>query len=289
MAKKKRKPKAPVEKLADPFEGFESLTPRDLAPKPEPDFKAIFARARTLIDQRKIAHKKERLARGLSEAAGTGKADQAVVLLKADKRGRLPSGASRIGGLPDLPRSIQWPPYRGKKLPFLAQLHLTEVADVASSAKLPRDGWLYAFGLITNDPGPDPSPTVFVHRGPASELRCVKRPADDDIWPDWTKTRVYDLVSVKFAAKPKDAILGDSYGRSPLAGWLFGEMYGGFGTAGEAADEQFRDGDDWINLLAILSVGSMTWSDAGHLYLLVRRSALARGDFSDVIAAVRSS
>ena len=289
MAKKKRKPKSPAEELADPLEGFESITPQDLAPKPQQDFQTVLARLRVQIDEQKAAHRKQRLARGLSEAAGTGEPLPAVVLRKAKPSGRLAKGASRIGALPDLPRGIEWPVYKGRKLPFVAQINLKELGGFTDAADAPRDGWLYAFDLVTNDRDVDASPVVFVHRGAdASELKRATAPAEDDIWPDWTNRRVYDLVPVAFAPAPKDEVLGESYRPSPQAGWLFGEMYGGFGTAGEVADTEFRDGDDWINLLAVLSVGSMTWSDAGHLYLLIRRSALARGDFSDVISAVGS-
>jgi hypothetical protein len=66
-------------------------------------------------------------------------------------------------------------------------------------------------------------------------------------------------------------------------------LLGRISAARKKADELMLDGDDWINLAAFHSVGSMQLSDAGHLYVLVRRSALERLDFSGAIAACCSS
>src|SRR5688572_24022681 len=75
----------------------------------ERDFNAIALRVRAEMEQRRATHMKERLARGLAETTGTGKPKPAVMLLKVQSKGRAPNGASRIGGLPDLPRSIERP------------------------------------------------------------------------------------------------------------------------------------------------------------------------------------
>ena len=40
----------------------------------------------------------------------------------------LPIGASRIGGLPDLPPGVAWPEGKGKAFSFLAQVNLLEVS-----------------------------------------------------------------------------------------------------------------------------------------------------------------
>ena len=269
-------------------------------------------------DRRKAAHVKKRLAMGLSESAGTGKPSPEVLLhhaplarlvnpkeplplnqmLKAIQAAekqrdaktlaKLPRGASRLGGLPDLPPDHPWPTYKRKKLPFVAQINLSECSRTVH-AILPKDGHLFAFALIDNVKSHRPSPcAVFLYRGAASDLVRAPQPADPDIWPDWGDIRQYEPLPA--TTKPK--------GRNPkkrseklgdTLGWLFGSMWDCFGTPGEVADERFLDGDDWITLLTCESVGTMQWSDAGHLYFLIRRSDLAKLDFSNVQVACCSS
>jgi len=57
----------------------------------------------------------------------------------------IPLGASRIGGLPDMPKSLAWPMW--EKLPhmFVAQINLAELPDIAERHLLPRIGHLYFF------------------------------------------------------------------------------------------------------------------------------------------------
>src|SRR5207237_7059928 len=102
-------------------------------------------------------HRSERQAKGLSRSAGTGKPGPRTVLQQAPEeplelnlkgrrsgdltfgeynaakavrdRGvfeRMRPGASRVGGLPDLPPGVEWPRHDGKRLPFVAQLDLSE-------------------------------------------------------------------------------------------------------------------------------------------------------------------
>jgi hypothetical protein len=210
--------------------------------------------------------------------------DAAKVRRERDLLKRLPPGASRIGGLPDLRPGVAWPTHEGKKMPFLVQIDLSEVFD-RTGGLLPRDGWLYAFGRFDLWAAHN-RVAVFIDRGPRDALRRASPPADDEIRPNFDQ-RVYKLVPVSPApAKGVDEVIDESDRR---AGWLLGEMDDIFGTPGEIAGHASREGDDWINLLAIESIGSMQWSDCGHLYLLVRRSDLAKGDLSQVLASVESS
>jgi uncharacterized protein YwqG len=58
-------------------------------------------------------------------------------------------GASKIGGLPHLPASLEWPQWKGERLAFLAQVALAELPRPAPLAELPTEGMLYFF----YDPG----------------------------------------------------------------------------------------------------------------------------------------
>jgi len=57
----------------------------------------------------------------------------------------LPLGASRFGGLPDLPAVLHWPACEGRALAHIAQLNLSEVAPLDHRDLLPSRGWLYFF------------------------------------------------------------------------------------------------------------------------------------------------
>lgn len=54
-------------------------------------------------------------------------------------------GASRIGGLPDVPDDFKWPTYHGLPLSFIAQLRLSDFAGLASPGLFPADGLLSFF------------------------------------------------------------------------------------------------------------------------------------------------
>ena len=302
---------------------FQSLEPKEEKERKRKQFDEAMAKAEVEHEIRQRAHVKERLARGLSEKAGTGDPGPRVFLrglpipdidyedkprglgemvkeINASKRrrdakvlGTLSIGHSRLGGLPDLPPDRAWPTHKGKKIPFVAQINLADIPAGADSG-LPRRGHLYAFALISNEEEHWPPPAaVFLHEGEAASLRRADAPADDDIHPDWTGQRVYETVPAK-ALPPEDrkdtADEDDEYEEpDKTIGWLQGSMDDYFGTPGEIADDFFQDGDDWINLLALHSRGSMMWSDSGDLYFLIRRSALKARDFANVLAIACSS
>ncbi len=303
------------------FAKFGDMRSDEEKQKQEDEFRAFVAEAQATAEVRRQKHREARLAQGLSAEARTGKPLGQVRLVESEKEedlpyddkprslrnmikaveaakivrdqrilDRLPLGASRIGGLPDLPPKVPWPKHHGKKLPLLAQISLSEV-PASKRGMLPPDGWLYAFGRLANGPENWPPPVcVMVHRGPREELVRAGRPTNAQVWPDWCDHRVYELIPVApLGEKQKYRGRGKLRGKGEMAGWLFGKMDDYFGTPGEMANTAMRDGDDWINLLAIKSKGSMEWSDMGHLYLLIRRSDLAKGDFSGVLAAVCSS
>lgn len=297
---------------------LQELEPKEQKEAKQRQFMEAMANAQAEAERREAAHVEERLAKGLSEKAGTGEAEPEILIhglpvgqldykdepraldamvkeIKASKSrrdaktlARLPLGHSRIGGLPDLPPGVAWPTHRDKKIPFVAQLDLAEFPKAARPL-LPERGYLYAFALISNDEAHWPPPVnVFLYEGDAKSLVRAKFPADKDIWEDWCGERVYEVLPATTKPKGRDAKKRSNKSGETI-GWLQGSMDECFGTPGEMADAAFADGDDWINLLAVESDGSMQWSDAGHLYFLIRRSALEKHDFSRVLAVVGSS
>ncbi len=57
----------------------------------------------------------------------------------------LPLGASRLGGLPDLPPALDWPTWKGVPMVFLAQIQLQEVVPYDVEQLLPTCGFLFFF------------------------------------------------------------------------------------------------------------------------------------------------
>src|SRR5947209_1881972 len=56
-----------------------------------------------------------------------------------------PIGASKIGGVPDLPADIAWPQCHGLPQSFLAQIHLADIASYERESLLPHRGLLWFF------------------------------------------------------------------------------------------------------------------------------------------------
>lgn len=91
---------------------------------------------------------------GLIRASGLGTHADALLAtlrpslaLRATRLGaaQLPLGASRVGGLPDLPPATPWPTRDGRPFDFLAQIDLGEVASTGASLGLPKTGSLAFF------------------------------------------------------------------------------------------------------------------------------------------------
>jgi hypothetical protein len=225
----------------------------------------------------------------------------------------LPLGASRIGGLPDLSPSVPWPEQEGKLIPFVAQLDLGAIPTFEGSP-LPSEGWLYVFAG-----GPDfpLAVTGLFHAGPRETLVRHKRPADDRMLADWSGETVYSLVPLAegrlgvslfpgddhpiwgelsgddfnrlfaLAASVNPREPGDDHGR--MAGQLLGYLNFPEGSANDPVRYGEMEGDDWMLLLEVESVGSMIWSDCGTLDVFVRRSDLQNRDLSTLYAGIYSS
>ena len=141
-------------------------------------------------------------------------------------------------------------------------------------------------------------------------------PAVADIWPTDHNEPVYDLVPLvpRLGLTVDGTRVAGEVGENPwrfagdvehriekanvrkpqpagyhVAGWLLGNVAGVDGTAAEYAEQLDLEGDDWMNLLAVTSCGSMGWGDAGTLYQRIRRADLARGDFTRTERAIGSA
>jgi len=95
----------------------------------------------------------------------------------------LPLGASKIGGLPDLPTGVPWPEWRNGPLSFIAQLRLEDLAPFDSAKVLPQRGILYFFydreqGVWGFDPDDHGGWRILFHEGAASGLKRTPTPSN---------------------------------------------------------------------------------------------------------------
>ena len=105
---------------------------------------------------------------------------------------KLPIGASKIGGDPDLPSDFEWLYYYGESyrgvfdnypLSFLAQINCKEISQYDKDSQLPSEGMLYFFyeletmtwGFSPEDKG---SAKVYYYPGDVSDLRRTELPSD---------------------------------------------------------------------------------------------------------------
>jgi len=104
----------------------------------------------------------------------------------------MPIGSSRMGGVPDLPPSVEWPswvfPETGKShsLDFIAQINLKDLANFPCSEDLPKEGMLYFFYDMTNctwgfDPKDKGSARTIYYSGKAETLE--RRPLPEYLVP----------------------------------------------------------------------------------------------------------
>jgi Domain of unknown function (DUF1963) len=104
---------------------------------------------------------------------------------------RLPADTLRTkaGGFPDLPPELSWPEVYGELIPFIAQVDLGELPQLATS-RLPESGILYFFNWCTNKACERPC-RVLYSEVPLAEL-SVRRVDESRILRDWQDVRVYD-------------------------------------------------------------------------------------------------
>lgn len=97
-----------------------------------------------------------------------------------------PVGISRIGGKPLLPENFRWPYYEGecydgerenRPLAFLAQIDLSEIADLDAEGLLPATGVLSFFMSCSRSAGALMRGTAAARRSSGSrrDRRCTKR------------------------------------------------------------------------------------------------------------------
>jgi hypothetical protein len=209
----------------------------------------------------------------------------------------IPVGASRFGGLPDLPKEVTWPGARGIQLDFVAQLNCGDLSRTLPAIGLPASGWLWFFYDVEHSPAGLMSKdkdqwAVRYWDGPLKALSPASPPAwwvGNTAFPrcqlavqpgNWLPD-AKDPVVRALKLKPAEA---QAYGgalkklRGPestplhkLLGWPDTIQ-----NAMEADCQQLAGRGDWQLLLQLDSDASanLMWGDSARLHLWIRREDL---------------
>jgi uncharacterized protein YwqG len=232
-----------------------------------------------------------------------------AVRITARKADSAATGASRLGGVPDLPQGLEWPARNGKPMTFLAQIALEEVTRVLPASALPSDGHLWFFYDSEEQPwGYDPghAPGSRILYAPRQPLTAALPPAGlyetfascgvelvcyDDI-PDLAhddplRKRLDEAASERYLAV-REYLAGGPRGvahkllgyADPVQGPMeeecalvsAGVNVGGGYPATPGAAALAAEARSWRLLLQVESDDEtgMMWGDAGRLYFWMR-------------------
>jgi uncharacterized protein YwqG len=249
------------------------------------------------------------VAEGIAGRPGTWSVDQEAdpaVVEKFDAAlDALPIGASRFGGLPDLPAGTPWPDRDGVPMEFVAQLRLADVAPLDPLARLPGGGSLaffYNSQWASSDMEPDArcAAVIYVPDGVALERTPPPRVEFQGEYDSTPRLApfLHGLATLRFV--PYTSIPG---GISPYIQGPLRDMWQDFTAYNNAAYEPpgpanhllgYIDGQDYAGahkhgtddqlLLQVDSddAAEFQWGDCDRLYFVVTKAELAARDFSNV-------
>lgn len=225
------------------------------------------------------------------------------IAVNATESDALPLGASRIGGMPDVPSDLEWPTWRDNPLAFIAQLDMADVSCFAGADVLPGAGHLAFFydarqpwGYERDDSGS--SRVVYLPAGVRLTRREVPAALPDEgrfktcavsFAPRLTLPSIDSepLEGMRLSDDQLEAYcdVRERFRESDGPGWssqVLGhpdEVQGSM----EAGCASIVGGTapDWRLLLQVDSESSagMMWGDVGRIYWWIRRADLASRRF----------
>jgi hypothetical protein len=163
-------PRIDVTGRFDPAQLRSVLSPKWRGPIPAEDRDAI-------IDAHRRQIRAAMVETGMPEEVAS-KAGLAVHLRSCIPPRRIPLGASRFGGRPDLPKGHRWPRIDGHPLTFIAQLRWDEtVATFPVDTAFPRAGLVTVFTALPSEEGFDwDSDAVYIEVIGGTDLRRAAWP-----------------------------------------------------------------------------------------------------------------
>ncbi len=218
----------------------------------------------------------------------------------------LPLGASRFGGVPDLPPGVEWPARDGVPMEFIAQIRLADLAGLDPDRRLPPSGHLIFFynsqwGVFDMDPEARTCAVVF-HDGSDDALVRATPPQVEwkSEFTDVTQVApfLHGLAGLRFEAEVSLPNPSSPFAPEALRErWydLHSTVQGGGGDPyhesfllGYVDESDYVDahkngtGDQLLLQVDSEAAAEFQFGDCQKLFFLLSKAELAARDFSGV-------
>lgn len=199
-----------------------------------------------------------------------------AITTRKPKKGELRVGASRLGGVPDLPPGTEWPVGdSGAPMEFLGQIRLEDVAPYDAQGLLPTSGVLSFFAGDFED-----GRVLFFADGVELHPAVFEQDAE---FCEMSRGEPYPIAALSFAG---DLCAGPDAGDDlRQAIWKHRSKKALHASLSDDNGETY--GQFEPDHVLLLLVGSddrceMEWGDVGNLFFCIRRDELARRNWDAV-------
>jgi len=236
-------------------------------------------------------------------------------------------GASKFGGVPDVPADFGWPMHQGSALDFLVQINMADIARMPIAADLPKSGLISVFIASTTPPrGQHPDdrtacdvylfPLDYLQRNTPQGMTLTPQritPVAGEIMPS-LRSQQLDLGEIdddqldeyytafefnsplvdEDAGGPDHRLLGHPRLVSDAVQMTCQLASNGIpcGDGDDLDDPRVEElsagADDWRLLLQIDSSDALSFGMMGRLFIMIRASELAKGSIHGCWAVTQS-
>ncbi|KWU53607.1 cytoplasmic protein [Bacillus mycoides] len=242
-----------------------------------------------LIDKYELTHLKQELINTVFPCLKVVLKQQEIIAI----------GSSKMGGVPDLPNTFEYPTYKENPLRFIAQFNLSDLQNVGMDHNLPKTGMLYFFSIenyFEEDVDPTEAGRVLYYDIPVEQLRRA-----DEIQAKYNQCAITFELTYKlpelFIEDEADSdrflqlleeLIPDNYDNHQM----FGEP---FSVQDEVLDEtgQYM-GIDPQHMTLLFQIDSdtkncnMMWGDLGMLYFCIGNEDLKNRHFENTCCVLQT-
>lgn len=219
-------------------------------------------------------------------------------------------GASKVGGVPDLPPGEAWPLDKGVPMQFLAQLNCREIAEYQSLTGLPADGVLQFYQSDHGNesrvrffpPGTNLGAAVVPELIQSQKLLLAEFGIEFGMLPTIPHYET-DIYKSLHLSEEDDELLAETraclnaeiqkaqHGLHQIGGYpdavqgdVFTEVEYYAAGKKQSWDEAAARAHHWLLLLQFDTDGDLDvmWGDAGMIYFCIREDDLRAGRFENV-------
>ncbi|WP_243521736.1 YwqG family protein [Bacillus pseudomycoides] len=206
----------------------------------------------------------------------------------------LPIGCSKMGGLPDVPSTFEYPTYEGKELDFIAQFNLADLQGVGMDHDLPETGMLYFFYNVNYQH--EGTWCVLYYNEPTERLQRVNNKQSKYTQCALTFKLTYKLPEL-FIEDEADSdrflqlleeLMPDHYDNHQVFGEPFSVQREVFEEAGEYTGIPDHDMTLLFQIDSDYANCHMMWGDLGMLYFCIGNEDLKQRRFENTCCILQS-